>query len=69
MGYPTKVQMIQRKGSAQFYINFPWPFARALNFEKGEVVEWEIQDQETLILRRRVSEAKRPDSRRTKKNR
>ncbi len=69
MGYPTKVQMIRRKGSAQFYLNFPWPLARALNFAKGEVVEWEIRDQETLVLRRKVSEANERASRRVKKNR
>ena len=52
MGYPTKVQCIERKHSAQFYINFPTPLAQALDFTKGEVVEWSIHDKGHLILRR-----------------
>ncbi|MBS1223202.1 MAG: hypothetical protein H6R23_2822 [Proteobacteria bacterium] len=52
MGYPTKVQLIKRKDSEQWYINFPTPLARALEFDKGEVVEWVIQNQLTLTLRR-----------------
>jgi len=53
MGYPTKVQLIQRKESQQWYINFPAPIAHAMDFVKGEVVEWIVQDQKTLVLRRR----------------
>lgn len=56
MGYPTRVQLIQRKDSEQWYINFPAPIARAMEFDKGEVVEWVIQDRHTLTLHR---EAKR----------
>jgi len=53
MGYPTKVQCIERKDSAQFYINFPTPLAQALDFSKGEIVEWSIHDKANLILSRR----------------
>ena len=52
MGYPTKVQLIRRKDSEQWYINFPAPIARAMEFEKGEVVEWVIGDRHTLSLHR-----------------
>ena len=52
MGYPTKVQCIERKDSSQFYINFPTPLAQALEFAKGEVVEWTIHDKGRLILTR-----------------
>ena len=52
MGYPTKVQLIQRKESAQWYINFPAAVAAALEFEKSEVVEWVIQDKHHLVLKR-----------------
>ncbi|HEY9154018.1 MAG TPA: hypothetical protein VIM69_02735 [Opitutaceae bacterium] len=55
MGYPTKVQCIERKDSAQFYINFPTPLAQALEFSKGEVVEWTIHDKGHLILSRQES--------------
>ena len=52
MGYPTKVQVIQRQESAQWYINFPAAVARAIDLEKGEIVEWGIQDRHTLVLKR-----------------
>ena len=52
MGYPTRVQLIQRKRSQQWYINFPAALARAMDFQKGEVVEWVVRDHETLVLHR-----------------
>jgi antitoxin component of MazEF toxin-antitoxin module len=52
MGYPTKVQLIQRKGSEQWYINFPAAIAQAMDFVKGETVEWAVQDRGHLLLRR-----------------
>jgi hypothetical protein len=52
MGYPTKVQLIERKDSQQFYINFPAPIAQAMEFAKGEIVEWTIADKQHLILAR-----------------
>jgi len=52
MGYPTKVQLIERKESQQWYINFPAPLAQAMEFEKGEVIEWVVQDKNTLVLHR-----------------
>lgn len=52
MGYPTKVQLIRRKKSSQWYIGFPTALAAALGFEKSEIVEWRIQDRSTLILTR-----------------
>jgi hypothetical protein len=53
MGYPTKVQLIQRQKTAdQYYINFPTAIAEAMEFEKGEVVEWIVEDKANLILHR-----------------
>jgi hypothetical protein len=52
MGYPTKVQLIKRKASEQWYINFPAAIANAMEFERGEVVEWVIEDKANLILHR-----------------
>lgn len=43
MGYPTKVQLISRKKGNQWYVNFPNALARAMDFKKGETVEWKIQ--------------------------
>jgi hypothetical protein len=52
MGYPTKVQLIKRKDSEQWYINFPAAIAQAMEFERGETVEWIIEDKGNLILHR-----------------
>jgi len=52
MGYPTKVQLIQRKASRQWYVNFPAALAQAFEFDKGEIVEWVVRDQGTLELHR-----------------
>jgi hypothetical protein len=52
MGFPTKVQLIKRQASEQWYINFPSAVAQALEFEKGESVEWIIEDKSLLALRR-----------------
>jgi hypothetical protein len=52
MGYPTKVQLIQRKESQQWYINFPAAIAQAMDFSKGEDVQWTIADKGHLILAR-----------------
>ncbi|GIU78197.1 MAG: hypothetical protein KatS3mg005_1435 [Bryobacteraceae bacterium] len=52
MGFPTKVQLIRRQASQQWYINFPSALAQSLEFERGEVVEWIIEDKSLLALRR-----------------
>ena len=52
MGYPTKVQLIQRKQSQQWYINFPAAIAQGMDFAKGEAVQWTIADKGHLILSR-----------------
>jgi hypothetical protein len=53
MGSPTKVQLIKRKESEQWYVNFPAQVAQAMEFERGEVVEWIVEDKSQLVLRRR----------------
>lgn len=52
MGFPTKIQLIKRAKSEQWYINFPSAVAQALEFERGEVVEWLIEDKQKMILKR-----------------
>ncbi len=64
MGYPTKVQLIQRKESQQWYINFPAAIAQGMDFAKGEDVEWTIADKGNLILSRKKVP---PQSHRSKK--
>ena len=52
MGFPTKIQLIKRTASEQLYINFPSAIAQAMEFQKGEVVEWVIEDKQRLTLKR-----------------
>jgi hypothetical protein len=53
MGLPTKIQLIKRKESEQWYINFPSAIAQAMEFEKGETLEWFIEDKATLAVKRK----------------
>jgi hypothetical protein len=52
MGFPTKVQLIKRQASEQWYINFPSALAQAMDFARGETVEWTVEDKSLLALRR-----------------
>jgi len=52
MGYPTKMQLIKRKTSEQWYVNVPAAVAQAMEFQKGEVVEWFIDDHQHLVIKR-----------------
>ena len=52
MGFPTKVQLIKRQASEQWYINFPAALAQAMDFSRGETVECFVEDKSLLGLRR-----------------
>tara|TARA_B110000008_G_C16925100_1_gene546388 strand:+ start:1445 stop:1636 length:192 start_codon:yes stop_codon:yes gene_type:complete len=52
MGYKVKIQKVQRPTNKSFYINMPAAVAESLKMEKGEEFEWEIEDKNTLILKR-----------------
>jgi hypothetical protein len=67
MGYPTKVQVIRRQSSEQWYVNFPVAVAQVIEFQKGEVVEWALQDKNTLVLKR-VQAVEAATSQRKKNN-
>ena len=58
MGFQTKVQLIKRKQSEQWYINFPSALAQAMEFERGETVEWFIEDKSLLALKRQEAPQK-----------
>ena len=66
MGFPTKIQLIKRAKSEQWYINFPSAIAQAMEFGRGEIVEWIIEDKQRLILKRddstSGSEKKKPQT-------
>lgn len=69
MGFPTKVQTIKRKGSEQWYINFPSALAQACEFDYGENVEWILEDRYTLTLKRSEAELAAAETRQLKKKR
>ena len=53
MGYKSKLQVIRRGGqNRQYYLICPAPLAAALELEKGEGLEWVIQDRYTFEIRR-----------------
>jgi antitoxin component of MazEF toxin-antitoxin module len=52
MGYPTKIQLISRQKGNQWYVNFPNALAEAMNFKKGETVEWEVETLQSLKMNR-----------------
>ena len=56
MGYLSTVQVIQRGGkNRQYYLICPAPLAQALEIQKGEIVEWVVEDKHTLTLKRTES--------------
>lgn len=52
MGYKTKIQLIKRKLSEQWYVNFPYQVAQVMEFKRGEEFEWSLLDKNSLKLKR-----------------
>lgn len=52
MGYPTKIQRVDRPTNQSFYAIIPVPLAQAFHIEKGEEFEWIIEDRNVLVLKR-----------------
>ena len=53
MGYQSSVQLIERANrTRQFYLICPAPLAEALELEKGELIEWIVEDKHTLTIKR-----------------
>jgi bifunctional DNA-binding transcriptional regulator/antitoxin component of YhaV-PrlF toxin-antitoxin module len=52
MGYKVKVQRVDRGLTKSFYINLPAALAEACDIEKGEEMEWLIEDKNTFVLKR-----------------
>lgn len=67
MGFISKVQVIQRgEKNRQYYMICPAPLAQALEIEKGEEIEWVVEDKWTLRIRRLASEQSRKKKERRK---
>ncbi len=73
MGCRSRVQMIAGKGkNRKYYLICPAPLARALEIEKGEVIEWVVEDKHTLTLKRtpsRLSSSRKASHGRTSQRR
>jgi bifunctional DNA-binding transcriptional regulator/antitoxin component of YhaV-PrlF toxin-antitoxin module len=52
MGYKAKIQRVDRGLTKSFYINLPAAVAEACNIEKGEEMEWLVEDKNTFVLKR-----------------
>lgn len=52
MGYRIKIQKVDRPSNRSYYLNFPAPIADAVNMQKGEELEWIVEDRNTFIVRR-----------------
>jgi hypothetical protein len=63
MGYPVKIQKVERPTNRSFYVNFPVALAEALNLQKGETFEWVIENKNLLLFRRTKPHKLRPAKR------
>ena len=52
MGYKVKIQKVERGTTKSFYVNFPAAVAEACVLEKGEEMEWLIEDRNNFVLKR-----------------
>ena len=59
--YPVRIQAVRSRGTAERpYVNIPIPLARALDIQKGEVVEWKIVNRTHLLLVRQPQPSPMP---------
>jgi hypothetical protein len=52
MGHKIKIQRVERGTTKSYYVNFPAALAEAALIEKGEEMEWLVEDRNTFVLRR-----------------
>lgn len=52
MGHKIKIQRVERGTTKSYYVNFPAALAEAAQIQKGEELEWLIEDRNTFVLRR-----------------
>jgi bifunctional DNA-binding transcriptional regulator/antitoxin component of YhaV-PrlF toxin-antitoxin module len=52
LGYNVKIQKVERPTNTSFYVNFPAAIAEATGVQKGETMEWLVEDRNTFILKR-----------------
>lgn len=52
MGHRIKIQRVERETTKSYYVNFPAALAEAAQIEKGEELEWLMEDRNSFVLRR-----------------
>jgi len=52
LGYNVKIQKVERPTNTSFYVNLPAAIAEATDVQKGEEMEWLVEDRNTFILKR-----------------
>jgi antitoxin component of MazEF toxin-antitoxin module len=52
MGHKVKIQRVERGTTKSYYVNFPAALAEAAQIQKGEELEWLMEDRNIFILRR-----------------
>jgi len=52
MGYKVRIQRVDRPTNRSFYLNFPSPIADSVNMQKGEALEWLVEDRNTFVVKR-----------------
>jgi len=53
MAYQSSIQVIERANrTRQYYLICPAPLAQALEMEKGETIEWVVEDKYSLRITR-----------------
>lgn len=52
MGHKIRIQRVERGSTKSYYVNFPVALAEAAQIEKGEEMEWLVEDRNTFVLRR-----------------
>jgi len=53
MGYVVRIQKVERPTNKSFYLNFPASIADSCEIEKGEEMEWLVEDRNTFVLKRK----------------
>jgi len=59
MGYPVKLQKVERPTNRSYYINLPTAVAESIDATKGETFEWSLEDKNTLVLSRTMKRTMR----------
>ena len=53
IGYAIRVQKVERPTNRSYYVNLPVVLAEAMQIEKGEAMEWLVEDKNLLLLCRK----------------